>query len=87
VGHDGVHLFDPGFEHRTVGDLLRGQAERCGDAPWILCEDERLTFAETDRVVDRYAFGLGHIGVARGTRVAVMLPSSTRFLALALALG
>jgi carnitine-CoA ligase len=84
---DHVPLFDPGFERRTIGDLLRGQAERRGDAPWILFDDARLTFGEVDRLVDRYAAGLLRLGVDRHSRVAVMLPNSPRFLALATALG
>jgi len=83
----GVDLFDPGFARRTVGDLLRGQAERSGDRPWVLFEDDVLTFADVDRLVDASAAGLAGLGVSRGTPVAVMLPNSPRFLVLALALG
>ena len=59
---DDVAPYDPGFEHRTIGALLRGQAERHGDRAWILFEDERLTFAEVDDRVDRLVAGLVGVG-------------------------
>jgi crotonobetaine/carnitine-CoA ligase len=82
-----VDLFDPGFEDRTLGTILRAQAQRHGARPWLLSGDDRWTFAQADAEVDRYAAGLGARGVRSGTAVALMLENSARFVFLALALG
>jgi carnitine-CoA ligase len=82
-----VTVFEPGFERRTVGGLLRAQAARLGDRPWAVFEDRRLTFEQADRLVDAYATSLIALGVRQGDRVGVMLENSPEFLALALALG
>lgn len=78
---------DPGFEGRTLGGILRAQAQRHGARPWLLSGDERWSFAEADAAVDRCAAGLTAHGVRHGTAVAVMLENSARFVFLALALG
>src|SRR3954454_965201 len=83
----GPPLLDPGFEGRTVGTLLRERARRTPDATFVLTDEERLTFAETDALVDRHVAALAAIGVGPGTSVGLMLGNSTRFLALALAIG
>lgn len=80
-------VFDPGFEQRTIGALVREQALRQGRRPWVLFGDEQLSFAGVDERVDRCASGLLDLGVTHGSRVAVMLPNSPSFLVLALALG
>lgn len=78
---------DPGFADRTVGDLLRAQALRAGERTWLLFDERSWSFAEVDRLVDRYASGLRERGADRGSVVATMLENSPRFLFLALALG
>jgi crotonobetaine/carnitine-CoA ligase len=80
-------LFDPGFERRTVGGLLRAQASRLGGRTWAIFEDASFTFAEADRLVDVYATSLVSVGVGPEDRVGVMLDNSPEFLLLALALG
>jgi len=82
-----VTVFDPGFEGRTVGGLLRGQAARHGDRPWAIFEDGQLTFGQADRLVDVYAESLIALGIGQNDRVGVMLKNSPEFLALALAVG
>ena len=80
-------LFDPGFERRTVGGLLRAQASRLAGRTWAIFEDASFTFAEADRLVDVYATSLVSVGVGPEDRVGVMLDNSPEFLLLALALG
>jgi acyl-CoA synthetase (AMP-forming)/AMP-acid ligase II len=46
----------------------------------------RLSFAELDRVSDRYAWGLGGAGVGRGTRVLSMVPAGIPLISLTFAL-
>jgi len=57
---------------RTVGDALRAQAARLGDAPYLWSDRERLTFAEMDARSDSAASGLAAAGVRLGDRVAVI---------------
>ena len=80
-------LFDPGFERRTVGGLLRAQAARLGRHTWAVFEDSSLSFEEADQLVDVYATSLITIGVQPEDRVGVMLDNSVEFLLLALGLG
>jgi acyl-CoA synthetase (AMP-forming)/AMP-acid ligase II len=46
----------------------------------------RLSFAELDRVSDRYAWGLGGAGIGRGTRVLSMVPAGIPLISLTFAL-
>ncbi len=46
----------------------------------------RLSFAELDRVSDRYAWGLGAAGIGRGTRVLSMVPAGIPLISLTFAL-
>lgn len=80
-------VFDPGFEGRTLGTVLRAQGLRNGERTWLLCGDDSWTFAEADAAVDRYAAGLSALGVGRGTAVALMLENSPGFVFAALALA
>ncbi len=80
-------LFDPGFEQRTVGGLLRAQASRLGGRTWAIFEESSLSFEGADRLVDVYATSLLAIGVQPADHVGVMLDNSPEFLLLALALG
>jgi carnitine-CoA ligase len=80
-------ILDPGFERRTMGALLRERARRTPDATWVLYEQERLTFAQVDALVDRHVAALRAAGIGPGSTVGLMLANSPVFLALALALG
>ena len=44
-------------------------------------ENERLTYAEFNALVNRWANALGGLGVVRGDRVATILPNSVEGLA------
>src|SRR5256886_7329373 len=57
---------------RVVGDLLREQAQRLPDKPYLGCGDERLTFSEADRRTDAVAAGLAELGIGPGDRVATI---------------
>jgi crotonobetaine/carnitine-CoA ligase len=71
----------------TMAGLLREQAARVGDAPFLLFGDERVGFAAADRLVDAYARGVGELGVGPGSHVAIMMENGPEFLWLALALN
>lgn len=63
----------------SVGQLLADAAARHGDAPLFVFGAERVSFAEADQRASRLAHALRRLGVARGERVAVMLPNSPDF--------
>ncbi len=70
----------------TVGALLARQAEQHGDAPYVTCAGERLSFAAADRRADAVAAGLAEVaGLEPGERVAVI--SDTRVEVIDLFLG
>jgi long-chain acyl-CoA synthetase len=60
---------------RTVDDDLRASAARDGAATALVAGDRRLSYAELDHAVDRFAAGLRELGVRRGDRVAIVLPN------------
>lgn len=70
---------------RHLGRVLQLQAEQHGDAAFILTDDRSYTFAEVNDLVNRYANGLLALGVARGERVVLFLPSHENYIFLALA--
>jgi long-chain acyl-CoA synthetase len=43
------------------------------------CVDAKLTYADLDRLADRFAAGLQRLGIGRGDRVALVLPNCPQF--------
>ena len=61
--------------------ILEIRARMHGDRPFIQpLGGAALTYAETDRLVNRLAHGLAAQGVGRGDRVLVMLPNCVEFM-------
>src|SRR5438128_6769053 len=81
--------YDPGVPHSltypaiALPQLLRDTASRLPDAVATLFGgvvagrllDAPLTYAELDRLADRFAAGLQALGVRKGDRVALLLPN------------
>lgn len=63
------------MERITIGALLRRAAHEHGDRLFLIDEQERSTFAEVDRAVDRLAAGLLAIGIGPGDHVGIWLPN------------
>jgi len=59
----------------TLPNLVRGQARRFGERPFIKLGDERITYAEAEARSARLARGLLATGVGKGTRVGVLFPN------------
>lgn len=78
---------DTAIRRQTLADLLRRSAKRFPTKPAILCGATAWTFAEFDAVTDRLAAGLAGMGVAKGSRVAVLARNSHAFAALRFALA
>jgi crotonobetaine/carnitine-CoA ligase len=72
---------------RSVGEMLRIRASLHPDQDFLWCEDERWTYAETDRRSDAVAAGLSQLGVAAGDRVAVISSNRPEMLELFFALA
>jgi crotonobetaine/carnitine-CoA ligase len=73
---------DDDIESRVLPTVLRLQAERLGEAPFIDVCGRTASFAEMHRISNRLANGLHALGVSRGDRVALLLPNSFEFVAL-----
>jgi acyl-CoA synthetase (AMP-forming)/AMP-acid ligase II len=64
----------------TLPELLRAQAARIPDQPFVLARGRSVTYGEFDARTDALAAGLGDLGVTPGDVVSVMLPNSLGFL-------
>jgi long-chain acyl-CoA synthetase len=64
----------------TVPELLRAQASRIPDQPFVRCRGRSVTYGEFDARTDALAAGLADLGVRPGDVVSVMLPNSLEFL-------
>jgi long-chain acyl-CoA synthetase len=64
----------------TLPDLLRGQARRNPDQPFVRFKDRSLTYGEFDARTDELAAGLAELGVGEGDVVSVFLPNCLEFL-------
>jgi len=79
------HLDLTDTSNRNLGRILQMQAEAVGDNVYLLNDDRRVTFAETDQMVNRVARGLADLGVGRGDRVAFFAGSAIEIIFLTLA--
>jgi len=64
---------------RTLAELVADVAGRDGAKPAILFQDQPITYATLDALIEQAANALTARGVARGDRVAVMLPNIPHF--------
>ncbi|GAB2851211.1 long-chain fatty acid--CoA ligase [Actinocorallia aurea] len=70
---------------RTLGGVLHRQAAERGDAVLLVCDDERLTYAEALEHSTRLAGALVAAGAGRGSHVALLMPNGKGFAVAALA--
>ncbi len=64
----------------SLAALVRDAARERPDAPAVVADDTRLTWAELDALVDRAAAGYARRGLAAGERIAVQLPNGLAWL-------
>lgn len=69
----------------TVADVLRNQARRRGDHPLLVCDNDRLSYAEADRRSAELARGLLALGAGKGTHVGVLFPNGADWIVAMLA--
>src|SRR5689334_13606089 len=63
----------------TVGDVLQRQSRARGEHPLLVCDAERLSYAEADRRSARLARGLIALGAGKGTHVGLLYPNGPEF--------
>lgn len=68
------------YPEKTLVDYLRDHAAAAPDAPAVLFKGNRLSYADLDRLSDRFAAALARYGVQHGDRIALVLPNCPQFL-------
>ncbi len=68
------------YPGKTLVDFLRESALAVPSAPAILFKGNRISYADLDRLSDRFATSLAEAGVEKGDRVALLLPNCPQFL-------
>ena len=63
------------YEKMTVSASLARSAKRFGDAPALYYMGKKITFAELDALVNRFARALMGLGIVKGDKVAMVLPN------------
>jgi acyl-CoA synthetase (AMP-forming)/AMP-acid ligase II len=63
----------------TVAGLLRRQAASRGPHPLLVCDANRLSYAEADRRSAEVACGLIVLGAGKGTHVGLLYPNGSDF--------
>ncbi|MDR5676947.1 MAG: long-chain fatty acid--CoA ligase [Armatimonadota bacterium] len=77
--------YDPGVPRHLevpdirVDEIVRRAASTYGTRAALVFFGRRISFAELDRLVDRFAAGLQRLGVGRGTAVSLHLPNCPQF--------
>nr|WP_245604694.1 AMP-binding protein [Mycobacterium genavense] len=69
----------------TVADVLRHQARSRDRHPLLVCDADRIAYAEADSRSARLARGLIALGAGKGTHVGVLYPNGTDFVVAMLA--
>ncbi|HEY7791795.1 MAG TPA: AMP-binding protein [Vicinamibacterales bacterium] len=77
---DGVPPTLAPYPNRTLVDYLCDTAVERPEHAAILFKGTRITYAELDRLSDRFAAALGALGAAPGDCLALMLPNCPQFL-------
>ncbi len=72
-------------ESHTVGEFLRRHADDRGAHPLLVCDADRLSYADADHRSARLARGLVTLGAGKGTHVGVLYPNGAEFVVAMLA--
>jgi long-chain acyl-CoA synthetase len=76
-----IQFYEPGvsatlsYPDLTLGEVLEETARKFPDHTALLFFGAKITYAELDRLVNRFARALAGLGVKKGDRVALMLPN------------
>ncbi|OBL06241.1 AMP-binding protein [Mycobacterium sp. 1245499.0] len=66
-------------EPSTVAQVLRHQVGRRGDHPLLVCDGDRISYAEAERRSAELARGLIALGAGKGTHVGLLYPNGAEF--------
>ncbi len=66
-------------DYPTVAQILRRQASCRGDHPLLVCDGDRISYAEADHRSAELARGLIALGAGKGTHVGLLYPNGTDF--------
>jgi acyl-CoA synthetase (AMP-forming)/AMP-acid ligase II len=66
-------------ESATVGHVLRTQARSRADHSLLVCDSERVSYAEAERLSGILARGLIDLGAGKGTHVGLLYPNGVAF--------
>lgn len=69
----------------TVAAVLREQVRRRGNHPLLICDSDRLSYAEAHQRSTKLACGLITLGAGKGTHVGVLYPNGPDFIVAMLA--
>lgn len=72
-------------ESPTVGDILRAQARRRAGHPLLICDHDRISYAEADCRSALLARQLVALGAGKGSHVGLLYPNGVEFVVGALA--
>jgi len=76
-----VQFYEPGvsatlsYPELTLGGILEETTRKFPDHTALLFFGKKITYAELDRLANRFAHALAGLGVRKGDRVALMLPN------------
>ena len=65
---------------RVLHYILEDHAARQPDKPFVVTHERTLSYAETDALANRMGRGFAALGVGKGDRVMVMIPSGIDFM-------
>lgn len=63
----------------TVGEILRSQVRSRANHPLLVCDAERISYAEADRRSAQLARGLIALGAGKGSHVGLIYPNGVAF--------
>ncbi len=66
-------------EHKSVGELFEKSCKKFAERPAFHCMGKSLSFAEVDRMSRDFAAWVQSKGLAKGGRVAIMMPNCLQY--------
>ena len=63
-------------EERSIVHVLKRRIGDMPDKPWLVFEDQSVTFRQANKLSDQMAQGMAQAGLKRGDTLLVMLPDS-----------
>jgi crotonobetaine/carnitine-CoA ligase len=85
--HDYNTGYELEFENRTLPYILENRAKELGDKTYFMYQDQRVSYRELDKNVNRIANTLLEMGVRKGDKVCFMMKNSIEFIYSWFALG